>query len=357
MWFRQTVSGPITSTTTPSSAVVGVVSNVNPAEPVALSSLSSASGRKSGLYRFTNAVFTPGGQTGRFGPSLATARSGLSGTGTDNWKNNTAFFNTLNGIQLWVVPATGTYRIEAFGAQGGNNFAYGESPGLGARMSGDFALTRGEIIRILVGQAGPSTNTTCGSSGGGGGTFVVRTPYNTNGSILLIAGGGGGVGTTGGVRAGRGGTASQTGTNSTGDNVSGGSNGSGGAQPPGTPCGTAYVSGSGGGFFTNGGGPGGGPGGGDTGGGFAFINGGLGGDVNIGGVGGNTNGGFGGGGKGHYGAGAGGGYSGGGAGQGTSCDCATWRGGGGGGSFNSGTNQLNSDNVRSGDGQVSITLI
>jgi hypothetical protein len=391
MWFQQIATGPITSTTTPSGTSIGVVSNATPAlseatpttatsggvtvtttgplstiesisiaAPVILrpsSALSTGGGGAGGLYRFTNATFTPGGQTGRFGPALATARVGLTGTGTDDWKNNTSFFNVSDGIQLWTVPATGNYRIEAFGAQGGSNLAYGESPGRGARMRGDFALTQGEIIRILVGQAGPTTNTTCGSAGGGGGTYVVRTPFNTNGSILVIAGGGGGVGTTGGVRAGRGGTTSQTGTNSTGDNVSGGSGGAGGAQPPGTPCSTGYVSGSGAGFFTNGGGPGGGPGGGDTGGGFAFVNGGRGGDLNIGGVGGNTDGGFGGGGKGHYGAGAGGGYSGGGGGQGTSCDCTTWRGGGGGGSFNSGNNQSNSDDVRSGDGQVIITLI
>lgn len=308
------------------------------------------------LYGFTAATFSTGGQTGRFGPALTTARDGLTGPEVETWKNNTEFFNTTDGIQLWTVPTTGTYRIEAWGAQGGRNFSYGDPAGLGAQMRGDFTLTKGEILRILVGQAGIDVTTTCGGAGGGGGTYVVRAPFNNNDSILVIAGGGGAVGTDPGTRAGIGGTTSTSGTNSNGNNVAGGTSGAGGNQPPGTPCSTAYVSGSGSGFFTNGGGPDGGPGNGDTGGGFSFVNGGNGGRVSTG-NGGNADGSFGGGGKGYYGAGAGGGYSGGGGGRGMACNCDTWRGGGGGGSFNSGANQSNVGSTRIGPGEVQITLL
>jgi hypothetical protein len=308
------------------------------------------------LYDFTSATFTPGGKTGRTGPTLAQAISGLTGTGVDAWKNNTAFFNTTNGIQLWTVPITGTYSIEAFGAQGGQNNSYTSITGYGASIRGDFTLTKGEIIRILVGQQGINLSNTCAAASGGGGTFVVRTPYDTNGSILVIAGGGGGYGTNPGTATG--GTISNTGTNDGNNSTAGGSNGNGGNQPLPTPCSINYVSGSGGGFFSNGGGPAGTPGVTDTGGGFGFVNGGNGGD-RLRGTDGSAylDGGFGGGGMGNYGAGGGGGYSGGGGGQGTSCSCNAWYGGGGGGSYNNGTNRVETSNIRTGNGQVIITKL
>lgn len=145
------------------------------------------------LYSFTSATFTPGGATFRTGPTLAQAVSGLTGTGVDAWKNNTTYFNTSNGIQLWKVPATGVYTIDCYGAQGGN--AGSQPGGLGARIKGNFSLTEGEIIRILVGQQGQSgahTQDNQPMGAGGGGTYVIRTPYNTTPSILTIAGGGGG---------------------------------------------------------------------------------------------------------------------------------------------------------------------
>ena len=58
-----------------------------------------------------------------------------------------------NGIQLWTVPHTGEYRIEAIGAPGGRSEdSVIEKGGRGARIIGNFTLTKNEIIRILVGQ-------------------------------------------------------------------------------------------------------------------------------------------------------------------------------------------------------------
>ena len=73
--------------------------------------------------------------------------------------------------QFWQVPQTGTYKIEAFGAQGGSGGREGEG-GLGARISALFRLEKDEIIAIDVGQQGVVSYSM--SCGGGGGTFVAK---------------------------------------------------------------------------------------------------------------------------------------------------------------------------------------
>ena len=85
---------------------------------------------------------------------------------------------------------TGDYRIEAIGAAGGygTNSNNGQYRGRGARMIGTFTLTKGEIIRVLVGQEGV-TNHADYAAGGGGGSFVVRG----SNTPLIVAGGGGGM--------------------------------------------------------------------------------------------------------------------------------------------------------------------
>ena len=143
------------------------------------------------LYNFTSATFTPGGATGQNGPIISQARSRLSGTpDPSNWNTNTSFFNmSTQGIQLWTVPATGTYTITAAGARGGN--ANGMRGGNGRVVQATFSLTKAQVIKIVVGQGGNtiyySGNPFWGGSGGGG-TFVTDNSNN----ILLIAGGGGG---------------------------------------------------------------------------------------------------------------------------------------------------------------------
>jgi hypothetical protein len=105
----------------------------------------------------------------------------------------TLTFSYTGAVQTFTVPAGVTsLTISASGAQGGGN----TGGGLGALMSGDFTVTPGETINIVVGQqgqlqiGGQSQN----SSGGGGGSFVYRNSSN----LLLAAGGGGGGGFSGG---------------------------------------------------------------------------------------------------------------------------------------------------------------
>jgi hypothetical protein len=251
--------------------------------------------------------------------------------GTNPCAVTTQTFNYSGSIVNWTVPAGVTsIHIIAKGAQGGYNTNSGVMSGLGATMSGDFTVTPGQVLKILVGEQ-PSLTTGTGN-GGGGGTFVTDNSNNP----LIVAGGGGGsasttdspnkngqTGTTGGTGAAGGGTGGTAG--------SGGSVGSSGFQ-----------SGAGGGLLTNG------ADGWTSGtGGSAFVNGGAGGPTNA-----PARGGFGGGGSGssYVVGGGGGGYSGGGSGGNSTAGV-----GGGGGSYNAGTNQANTGGNNSGHGSVVIS--
>ena len=299
---------------------------------LALSYLSSLNGQN--VYTFTNA-----GATGRFGPSQAQLNSAYAGT------TLAGQVTSNSGIQQWIVPTSGLHLIEARGAQGGGG------GGLGAHITGEFMLTAGETLNILVGQAGLSTDGLHGS--GGGGSFVTRAPHNTNQSILVIAGGGGGRGKTTGCN-GCHGQAAQNPSNQAGNS---GQNGGGGAAAAASPGGNGTTpgadvsgrtwTGGGGGFFSRGGNFNANT---ANSGGQSYISGGLGG-LNPGGGGTNQPGGFGGGSSaGDRGAG-GGGYSGGGG------ESNNGFNGGGGGSFNSGSNQINTTGVNSGHGLVTITQL
>ena len=128
------------------------------------------------------AVFTNLGSTAAGGPSSI----GSHYTGQDHDGQVTV----SSGIQLWTVPYTGEYRIEAIGGAGwyGKNSVV-QNGGRGAKLTGNFILTKDEIIRILVGHKGKRGRNSKTTSGGGGGTFVVRG----SNTPLIIAGGGGGI--------------------------------------------------------------------------------------------------------------------------------------------------------------------
>jgi len=303
------------------------------------------------LYAFSNFTFTNAGASGANGPSLATIQSAYSGT---SWTQNTAYLNmSTNGYQLWTVPETANYSIDAFGAISGYG-SYTGTYGKGARSLGTFALTAGQVIAIAVGQVGQygGTGFQANSTGaGGGGTFV----YNTSSSTLLtVAGGGGGASscsTAGfpaltGTHAGRGGDNSTTDADYAGGSR-GGSSGNGGSAIYSSS--TVGGAGGGGGYLSDGATS-------PIDGNGRYAYGGLGySNGLIGGVGRYTpdgNGGFGGGGGGgNYGGGGGGGYSGGGAGS------SNGYAGGGGASYNSGSNQTISANASSGNGYVVVTKL
>jgi hypothetical protein len=266
------------------------------------------------LYEFSSAQFNSGGASERIGPNISQARSGV---GNPSWAATYLNMN-VNGVMLWTVPRTGTYRIQTYGASGGWSNNWGQRGGYGAGNRGDFSFTQGQVLKLMVGQRGRNDYY---DGSGGGGTGVATS----NNSALIISGGGGGGGpggaehrdSYGNQTAGRAGAWGQA-------------NGGNGGPSSSTP-------GGGGGFFNNGGGswPG-----------QSFINGGVGGPGYAGGFGA----GGGGAGGGTNGAGGGGGYSGGGA--------YPWsQAGAGGGSINNGSNQANANTANSGVGYITITRL
>ncbi|KAL9978256.1 hypothetical protein ACROYT_G015754 [Oculina patagonica] len=285
-----------------------------------------------------NVVFTNLGASGRNGPTSL----GNHYTGQDHDGQVTL----SGGIQRWTVPYTGKYQIEAVGAAGGYDVIPGsdKNRGRGARMTGTFNLSKGEIIQILVGQEG-EINTNHYSAGGGGGTFVVRG----NNTPLIIAGGGGGLQYLYTERH-EGCDANTTTAGNPGyKSWSGGKNGH-GAQI----ADDGISGGGGGGFYSSGRSStdfGGSKGNGGEGG-KGFLQGGVGGRALFF----NVDGGFGGGGgaQGYgRGGGGGGGYSGGSSGNDVHISC-----GGGGGSYNVGKDQQNECCFKAaGHGQVNITLV
>jgi PEP-CTERM motif-containing protein len=151
-------------------------------------------------------------------------------------KATTIDFNYTGSIVSFTAPVTGVYDIDAFGAQGGINAGIGgaRSPGLGAEASGEFNLTAGQTLSILVGGRGGNGSGIDGGGGGGGGSFVAiaNTPAVGAGclpvtsfvtcpdTLLVAAGGGGGAGTL------FGGVGGQSGTSGSGANIIGGAGGS-----------------------------------------------------------------------------------------------------------------------------------
>ena len=258
--------------------------------------------------------------------------SGGMCTGTPMTPPGMQTFNYTGAATMFVVPpCVFTVTIDAWGAQGGDGYPGASSAGgLGAHVVGDFTVTPGQTLQIIVGGTGSDGNvfnpSTLNGGGGGGGSFVIDAG---TGMPMIIAGGGGG----GCMDAGNPGDPGHADT-------------SGGAGSY-----TAPVVGSGG-FTDNccGGGSGCGGGGWNSGGtGNTWC---TGGGV-AGGAGGTSSrgfGGFGGGGGVYHGGGGGGGYTGGSGGHPPPCG-----GGGGGGSFNAGTNVSATAGVRADDGMITIS--
>jgi hypothetical protein len=296
------------------------VASVTPKPPTGFSSGSALTAQNSpvwGIYAYTSHTFTTADVSGRTGPTLSAVRTAYANAGA-TWASSHVNMTSDDGIQLWTVPVTGSYTIRAVGA----GVPYNSSTGTNAMnlhqtgmdITITTTLTRGEVIKILVGQQPILTE--ANGAGGAGGTFVVRGTQTP----IIVAGGGGG----------RGGGGCNSGSNA--NNAEAGMSGHGSVynstHQKGIPGGSGGNSGDGGNERGDSGGGGGlignGSynliGNGSYNGGLSFTNGGLGGPSNS--V--STAGGFGGGGSGEVrkgtlsgqegSGGGGGGYSGGGGG-------------------------------------------
>lgn len=300
-------------------------------------------------YPFTSHRFTNCSQTGNTGPAISACRTSYN----TSWDADDQYY-TMNtqGIQEWVVPIGGVYRITVAGAQGGGGGSISVAGAEGAIVRGDVTLNRDDVLKILVGQQGLSGGGAHGNeNGGGGGSFVTDA---SNNPIMIAGGGGGGYSTShgGSCSASRNLTHArgQHGTSTVAFTCSGTA-----ASVAGPFAGSAsgsYVSGAGAGLSADG------IAGqvhcGNANGGMSFVSGGMGG-ASGGCYGSSINaGGFGGASKGNLGSpGAGGGYAGGST-RGSWSGHSTY--GGGGSSFKSGANQTDLG-YNTGHGYVEIELL
>ena len=177
-------------------------------------------------------TFTGWSGTGLSGTGNKTVTIAKGSTGnrsyTANWAPTTTVWNYgyTGGTQSFTVPATGTYKLEVWGAQGGgagsdDTTDARASGGLGGYSYGNATLTAGSTIYVVVGGAGTyghQSNAASGIAGGynGGGNGGGQTPagsykgggsgggathigksnatlVNTaSGNVYIVAGGGGG---------------------------------------------------------------------------------------------------------------------------------------------------------------------
>ena len=177
-------------------------------------------------YRFTNTVMHSGNE---YFNSFDEDASYLKGNPYDgyaritNQKTKEVFdFSYIGDVQTFMVPTTGDYRIELWGAAGGKNILdagarASSTGGGGAYTAGDIHLEKNTPLYIFVGGKGsdavPRTMTAGGwngggsadwdhsddeADGGGGGATDVRLvlgDWNDTESLksrIMVAGGGGG---------------------------------------------------------------------------------------------------------------------------------------------------------------------
>jgi hypothetical protein len=288
--------------------------------------------------------FNTCGATGATGPTQSQCNAQYASNPFLNGK-----VTVTSGRQQWVVPVTGTYRFEVWGANGGAAGTTQEANGGNAGfVRGDINLTAGDVLYLTVGQRGVNGSTDgplLGGAGGFGGGGNGGNGQRAQASYGLVGGGGGG-----------GASDVRLNANSLGARVAVAAGGGGGSRwPPATLSAEIGHGGAGGGATGSDGtsndgaactGDGGTPSqGGGAGQCYASTAYGTAGASGQGGNGGNdTSGNNGGGG------GGGGGYFGGGGGSGTS------EGGGGGGSSYTGglANITNTANVNSASGKITI---
>jgi hypothetical protein len=198
-------------------------------------------------------------------------------------------FSYTGDVQSYIVPFTGTYKLEVWGAEGGTGSNTNLAASLGGYSSGYKHLNKGDPLYITVGSKGLSYEGSIGGnggyngggnggngggsynggSGGGGATCICTTNRGTlnnyhlyTSEILIVAGGAGGregrgqmpidygcIGSTGGGQSGGSESGSGGGTQITGYSFGLGENGYNGYYNAGS---RAEGSGGGGGGFYGG---------------------------------------------------------------------------------------------------------
>jgi len=118
-----------------------------------------------------------------------------------------AFDYNDGNVRTFVVPETGTYKLEVWGAKGGDA-TNGATGGLGGYAKGNIQLTKGTTLYIYLGGQGSlgtggfnggGTTARTNSGGGGGATHIgtfnsTLAAHGSNSGLYIVAGGGGGAG-------------------------------------------------------------------------------------------------------------------------------------------------------------------
>lgn len=147
-------------------------------------------------------------QAGNVSNPTNNGQSGISGAGAGlvggKQEVSTAAYNATTfyytgGAQTWTCPAYGKYKLEVYGAGGGDAYAedWGTSivgySGKGGYATGNIMLNNNDKIRISVGGRGSDSNSGndrwhSSATGGSGGNTII----SLSGSNIIYATGGGG---------------------------------------------------------------------------------------------------------------------------------------------------------------------
>ena len=139
----------------------------------------------------------------------AVERDKLGYVGETEWT-----FDYTGGEQTFVAPVTGAYKLETWGAQGGNYSSY--SPGYGGYSTGNIKLNNNDKLYVNIGGKGTQSlggyngggATDLSAGGGGGATHIATTSgllsvlEKKKNNILIVSGGGGGSGSFNSFRGG-----------------------------------------------------------------------------------------------------------------------------------------------------------
>lgn len=144
---------------------------------------------KETTHTLADVYFTSCGAHGNNGPAYAQCQSTYAGS-----EAGRMLVQVTNGVQLFRIPVSGSYKITAYGARGGHGLRDNPnySGGHGAKAWGTFNLKKGDVLSVVIGQPGNYASEIGASEtggGGGGGTFVW---VNSEEIPLVVAGGGGG---------------------------------------------------------------------------------------------------------------------------------------------------------------------
>ena len=182
-------------------------------------------------YSRTNYRFT-GWNLGAVG---ATVTLSVSTTAYAQWVQTVTNFDYNGGVQTFIAPVAGTYKLEVWGAEGQIAYTWNANgvgtPGKGGYSYGNVSLSKGQVLYVVVGSqatisalgynggGSPHGGYYTYNGGGGGATHIAKS--NNRGvlanyasytsEVLIVAGGGGGCGydgsgeSSGGLNAGSGG--------------------------------------------------------------------------------------------------------------------------------------------------------